>query len=155
MLQRIQTIYLFLTLILWGIIIKFPLAEIVDQDNQIYLFVFKGLILNSDSEELYVTTYPLIILLAIIMLISLVTIFLYKRRILQMRISFINILLMLGYVGLCYYYIKTFDKQLEGFVHYKVTMILPLISIILTYLAIRAIGKDEALIRSVDRIRGK
>ena len=30
---------------------------------------------------------------------------------------------------------------------------IPFINIILTYLAIRAIGKDEALVRSLDRLR--
>ncbi|MDD2382096.1 MAG: DUF4293 family protein [Mariniphaga sp.] len=32
-------------------------------------------------------------------------------------------------------------------------MIFPLLAVVLDYLAIRAIGKDEVLVRSMDRIR--
>ena len=70
-----------------------------------------------------------------------------------MRINFINLMLILGYLGLNYYYIKSFSSQLGGVVSYKITVIFPVIAAFLTYLAIRAIGKDEALIRSMDRIR--
>jgi hypothetical protein len=38
-------------------------------------------------------------------------------------------------------------------VAFKIPMSFPLIAIILDYLSIRAIGKDEALVRSLDRIR--
>ncbi|MGM0408670.1 MAG: DUF4293 family protein, partial [Bacteroidota bacterium] len=61
--------------------------------------------------------------------------------------------LMIGYLGLNYYYIQSFVSQLNGIVSYKITVIFPFVAAILTYLAIRAIGKDEALIRSMDRIR--
>jgi len=70
-----------------------------------------------------------------------------------MRINLINIILMIGYLGLNYYYIQSFTNQLNGVVSYKITVIFPVVAAILTYLAIRAIGKDEALIRSMDRIR--
>ncbi|MCK5170207.1 MAG: DUF4293 domain-containing protein, partial [Bacteroidales bacterium] len=86
-------------------------------------------------------------------LISFISIFLYKKRIIQMRINSFNIILMIGYLGLNYYYIQNFSKQLDGVVSYEITTIFPFVAAILTYLAIRAIGKDEALIRSMDRIR--
>jgi hypothetical protein len=60
---------------------------------------------------------------------------------------------MIGYLGLNYYYIQSFTNQLNGVVSYKITVVFPFVSAVLTYLAIRAIGKDEALIRSMDRIR--
>lgn len=70
-----------------------------------------------------------------------------------MRLNSFNIILMIGYLGLNYYYIQNFSKQLDGVVSYEITTIFPFVAAILTYLAIRAIGKDEALIRSMDRIR--
>ena len=48
---------------------------------------------------------------------------------------------------------RNFSKELDGIVSYEITAIFPFVAAILTYLAIRAIGKDEALIRSMDRIR--
>jgi hypothetical protein len=38
-------------------------------------------------------------------------------------------------------------------ISFKTGVVLPLVAIILDYLAIRGIKKDEALIRSIDRIR--
>jgi hypothetical protein len=130
----------------------FPFAELLGADGQIFIFNFNGLSIENE-EGMYLLTYPPMILLIIIVLVSFISIFLYKKRIFQMRINFINIMLMLGYLGLNYYYIHNFSTQLDGIVSYHVTAIFPIISAIITYLAIRAIGKDEALIRSMDRIR--
>lgn len=152
MIQRIQTIFFFVITILMGSIFFFPYAELLVENEQIYTFNFNGLFLDG-KEGFYLKTIPPIILLTIITLISFVSIFLYKKRILQMRINVINLVLMLGYVGLNYYYIKNFSSQLNGIISYNFIVIFPFISVILTYLAIRAVGKDEALIRSLDRIR--
>ena len=152
MIQRIQTVYLLVVTILMGSIFIYPFAELLGADNQLFIYNFNGLSIENE-EGLYMLTVPPIILLAITVFISFVSIFLYKKRIIQMRINFINLILMLGYLGLNYYYIQNFSNQLDGVVSYKVTAIFPLVAAILTYLAIRAIGKDEALIRSMDRIR--
>jgi len=152
MIQRIQTVFFFVITILMGSIFFFPYAELLVENEQIYTFNFNGLFLDG-KEGFYLKTIPPIILLTIITLISFVSIFLYKKRILQMRINVINLVLMLGYLGLNYYYIKNFSSQLNGIISYNFIAIFPFISVILTYLAIRAVGKDEALIRSLDRIR--
>jgi hypothetical protein len=38
-------------------------------------------------------------------------------------------------------------------VAFKVTVVFPVVAAILDFLAIRALGKDEALVRSLNRIR--
>jgi len=152
MIQRIQTVYLLIITLLMGSMFFYPYAELLAQDNQIYSYSFNGLFLDG-NESVYFSTIPPLILLSIIVLLSVVSIFLYKKRILQMRLGVINIMLMLGYIGLNYYYIKSFSNQLTGVISYNIIVIFPLVSAILMYLAIRAIGKDEALVRSLDRIR--
>ena len=153
MIQRIQTLYLFISFILMMSLFFFPLSEILSSEGQLYTFQFDGLH-YIDHETVYIQTIPPIILLSVIVALSFLTIFLYKRRILQMRISFFNMLLMLGYAGLSYFYISDFAKHLQAeAVTYKIVDAFPFVSAIFTYLAIRAIGKDEALIRSIDRIR--
>lgn len=152
MIQRIQSIYLLVVTILLGSIFVNPFAELLGADGQLFIFNFNGLSIENE-EGLYLMTVPPIILLVVNILISFVSIFLYKKRIIQMRLNFINMILMLGYLGLNYYYIQNFSKQLNGVVSYQITAIFPLVAAVLTYLAIRAIGKDEALIRSMDRIR--
>ena len=152
MIQRIQSIYLIVVTILLGTMFIYPLAELLSVDGQLFIYNYNGLSIEGE-EGLYLLTVPPIILLGILVGISFVTIFLYKKRVLQMRLNSFNIILMIGYLGLNYYYIQNFSKQLEGVISYQIAAIFPFIAAILTYLAIRAIGKDEALIRSMDRIR--
>jgi len=152
MIQRIQSVYLLIVTILLGSIFAYPLAELLSSDGQLFIYNFNGLSIENEP-GMYLLTVPPVILLAITILISFVSIFLYKKRVLQMRLNSFNIILMLGYLGLNYYYIHNFSKQLDGVVSYQITAIFPFIAAIFTYLAIRAIGKDEALIRSMDRIR--
>lgn len=156
MIQRIQSIYLLVATILSGSIFLYPFAEILSADGRLFIVKFNGLYENRESMlSLYSSpTVPLIILLVIIVMISFLSIFLYKKRIVQMRLNSFNIILMIGYLGLAYYYVhQVFLRQLDGVVSYEITAIFPFVAAILTYLAIRAIGKDEALIRSMDRIR--
>lgn len=152
MIQRIQSIYLLVVSILMGTMFFYPLAELLSDDSQLFIYYFNGIVRDGE-EALYLLTVPPMILLGIIVGISFFTIFLYKKRVIQMRLNSFNIILMLGYLGLNYYYIQNFSKQLDGVVSYQIAAIFPFVAAILTYLAIRAIGKDEALIRSMDRIR--
>ena len=152
MIQRIQSIYLLVATILLGSIFIYPFAELLSSDGQLFIFNFNGLSIDNE-ESLYLLTVPTIILLGVTVLISFVSIFLYKKRIIQMRINSFNIILMIGYVGLNYYYIQNFSKQLDGVVSYQIIAVFPFVAAVLTYLAIRSIGKDEVLIRSMDRIR--
>ena len=153
MIQRIQTLYLLLALILMGLLFYFPFAEILSGEGKLYTFKFDGLH-YIESLEVYVQTVPSIILLSAILAINVVVVFLFKKRIIQMRVAFINMILMLGFVGLIYYYVKSFSGDLEAeAISYKIYDIFPFVAAILNYLAIRSIGKDEALVRSIDRIR--
>ena len=153
MIQRIQTLYLFIAFVLMLLLFFFPLAEILSGEGQLYTFRFDGLY-YAGHETVYIQTVPPIILLSVIVAINFISIFLYRQRITQMRINFINLILMLGYAGLVYFYVRDFSTTLDSeVVTYKLFDAFPFVSAIFTYLAIRAIGKDEALIRSIDRIR--
>jgi len=152
MIQRIQTLFLLVVAILMGSLYFFPIAQLFGDQQEIYEFYFNGLRLMGE-EELYVATWPTFLLLSVIVFIAFFSIFLFRKRVLQMRVNLFNIVLMLGYLGLNYFYIQNFDKQMDGKVVYNLVAVFPIISVIFTYLAIRSIGKDEALIRSIDRIR--
>jgi hypothetical protein len=152
MIQRIQTLFLLVVAILMGSLYFFPIAQLFGEQQEIYEFYFNGLRVLGE-QELYVATWPTFVLLSVIVFISFFSIFLFRKRVLQMRVNLFNIVLMLGYLGLNYFYIQNFDKQMDGKVVYQLVAVFPVISVIFTYLAIRSIGKDEALIRSIDRIR--
>ncbi len=154
MIQRIQTLFLLLSSVLIFLIFIFPLSELLVNENLIYIFRYRGIYEIADnSEVLAIPSMPLAILFGVILIIGLISIFLFKNRMLQMRLSIINIMLMLGSYGLAYYYLFIAFNELDADLHFSFVGTFPLISAILTYMAFRGIKKDEKLIKSLDRIR--
>jgi drug/metabolite transporter (DMT)-like permease len=153
MIQRIQTLYLLGSFILIGIMFLFPLAELIDTAGQTYQFLYRGIPAIAEDAPAIFMAYPVAILLSIIALISLVTIFLYKKRMLQIRLTIFNMVCMLGAMGLIYYSINSQAKELNAVADYNIINAFPLVAVVFSYLALRNIGKDEAMIRSMDRIR--
>ncbi|MBN2395795.1 MAG: DUF4293 domain-containing protein [Candidatus Atribacteria bacterium] len=152
MIQRIQTVYLLLSLILIGLMAWLPLGEIT-ANGDIFSFGIMG-VNNSQTGELIVNGWPLLAMLAIIELVQLAIIFGYKNRVRQMRFATFNILLMLGLFVVGFIFVRSSLNTIgDGAYGFKIAMSFPFVAIILNYLAIRAIGKDEALVRSIDRIR--
>lgn len=147
MIQRVQTIYLFISALITALLLKIKLADISAAGN-IYTFDAGG-IYNGD--KVIFNGLPLQVMVGLIILLHIVIIFLYKKRILQIRFTVFTILIMLGLFGIIFYFAYSgFDGAKISF---KIPVVFPLIAAILDYLAIRAIGKDEALIRSLNRLR--
>ena len=147
MIQRIQSVYLSISVLLIGLLFFLPFAEIV-KDGAIYLFNFKGILLDGVVKE---TGSIITAFIFVIIALHLIAIFSYKNRKQQIKIVFSVILVLVGLLGAFVYY--TYFLFSGAIVSFKFGVALPLVAIILDYLAIRAIGKDEALIRSIDRIR--
>jgi hypothetical protein len=78
--------------------------------------------------------------------------FLYKKRLLQMRFNIFNSILLVAVQGFIIYYIISYIGSGTGFI-FTIQSIFPVISLILSILAIRNILKDEFLIKSLNRIR--
>lgn len=153
MLQRIQTVYLLLVVALMITTLFLPLAVLTAGDV-IYAFDATGMRTMLEQSELVYPTWGLFALTAAISLIALVTIFLFKNRILQIRLCVFNAFLMLGFYGLFAFFVWTFKGEMpEAVLGLKFGLALPAVSLILDYLAIRNIGADEALVRSLDRLR--
>ena len=155
MIQRIQTLYLLLVTGLSLITFFNPVAGLQnEQMATIYELSYRGLMqLNSTGSILLANTWMLTALMAIIPFLALITIFLFKKRLLQIRLLFFNIVLMVGYYGLLFIYLWQFGKSLEAKMFLELVSAFPLVNIILSFMAIRAIGKDEALVKSLNRIR--
>jgi len=147
MIQRIQTLYLLISAILVGLLFILPFAEIIDKEA-IYIFNYQGILLNGSLKE---NGIAISILISIILGLHGFAILNYKNRIRQMRVIVFSILLMIGLFGLFFFF--TYYTFNGAQISYKISMAFPLVAIIIDYLAIRGIGKDEALIRSIDRIR--
>lgn len=150
MLQRIQTVYLLIIMALTIAILFLPLA-VLQSGDQLFTFDATGISTMAAQPELIYPTWGLFALTIVISLLALLTIFLFKKRILQIRICVFNAILMLGFYGL---FAWDLGNQKEIFsLSLKIAFSFPLISLILDYLAIRNIGADEALVRSLDRLR--
>ena len=132
----------------------FPIAQMVGAAGGIiYELGFKGFLVQETGENAAFSTLPLSILISLCLLITVVTIFLYKRRMLQIRLSTFNIILLVGLQGLMFYYIKMAQKAVTADFSFTFFFVFPIVSAILVFLALRAIARDEALVRSLDRLR--
>lgn len=145
MIQRIQSLYLLGSFVLIALMFFFPLANLSTAE-QSYQFLYRGI------PAVYIA-YPVAVLLSVVALISLVSIFLFKKRMLQIRLTIFNMVCMFGAMGLIYYSINNQAKTLLAITDYSIVNAFPLVALVLSYLALRNIGKDEAMIRSMDRIR--
>jgi hypothetical protein len=154
MIQRIQSVFLLIAAILLVFLVLFPFAEMVrSTDQNIFELGFKGLVNASGGDGVTFSSISLSILMIICLLITIGTIFLYKKRMLQIRFSVFNIILLLGLQGLMYYYFRVAQTTLSGSGTFSLFFVFPLVAAILVFLALRAISRDEALIRSLDRLR--
>ena len=151
MIQRIQSVYLLAAAVILIMILILPIATLVNAHSDSFTYLFYGIV---DSEgQIALQAFPLATLLVIMPIISLISIFLYKKRILQMRLCIYNILLMLGSIGLILFYSFQAKNNLFTETIFSFPIVLPVVTAILTYLAFRGIRKDEILVKSIDRIR--
>ena len=85
------------------------------------------------------------------------TIFLFRRRLLQIRLCVVEIVLLLGCVAMegVYYFLswRVFSDLAFHTQGFKPAIALPLVCLLFAYLAARAIFRDELLVRAADRIR--
>ncbi len=155
MIQRKQTLYLFLVLILTTISFFIPVGGLNDLANGvIYKIDYQGIYSVMDShKEILTTAWMLTIIMALIPLLTLVIIFLYKKRFLQIRLIIFNIVLMFGFYALLFLYLWQYGKAIEAKVFVQFVAAFPLVSIILSIMAIRGIARDDALIKSLNRLR--
>lgn len=156
MIQRIQTIFLFLVVVCMGITIGTELWEqaINDQAWKLNAFVLENL--DAQGEVVSSTSkWYLGALAAFAGLLALISIFQYKNRGRQMMINMVNSLLMVGLVALTFLTTNGLNSELQVEVagSYKIGFWAILAAMVFNMLANRFIRKDEMLVRSVDRIR--
>ena len=150
MIQRIQTLYLLLVVILGTLLCFFsPIQFLMPQATE-YISLHA------------LDKWPLAVMSMAIPLLALVTIFLFKRRLLQARLNVMNVILCLGYYAILALYVAYVVKGYEPIAeqtlvgaewYLNLWAAIPLVNIVLTMMATRRILKDEALVRAADRLR--
>jgi hypothetical protein len=140
-----------MVVVLTSLVIGFPVMEIISYENIFYTVTVLGVYVDKSMEY---SVWPLLALCISNILIVLAAILQFKKRIFQIRLCVFNMLLIAGfYVMLGGYYWILGEKFSANEILLKWTIVLPALNIILSYLSIRAIRKDEALVKALDRLR--
>jgi len=153
MIQRIQTVFLFFAFLCMACLLIFPLASFIDINGHVYSMTYNRFYsidkTQNFSQDLNLFTYLIITIIAA----TIVTIFLFRKRPLQMRICTMTMILSVFLQGILIFYFFQIKNTLQGSGAPSLALILPLVAAILIFLAFRRISRDEILVRSLNRLR--
>lgn len=153
MIQRIQSIYLLLAGLFPAITFFVPILHFT-ADNKQYLTMYSlGYDAAMYPEMAGVKLPALAVFTFIAILIPLLTIFVYKKRRLQIRLINITICSIIAWYVAFAAHVFSIVNEMNLSMSFDVCAVLPLLSIITLLMAHRSIRKDEELIRAADRIR--
>jgi len=136
MIQRVQSLYLLVAILLNGV-----------------LSFYLPLWITSENVEIFALSQPVAIsLFSLSVLLSFIALFSFKKRKRQFVLGRINIILNFVLVGVFAYWTLSLPGEMD-ISEKGIGMLLPIISIVFIALANKAIKKDEDLVKSVDRLR--
>lgn len=172
MIQRIQTLYLLIVATLLAVVLFAPLAKftvVSDGQTATYALTAQGMkeyvpetvvdgVIQAPAGEEYILRTPyMVVLVALGALLALVVVFLFRNRLAQIRFCFVEMVLAGGTQVFAAFYIyrayHTLQLYGDSTTVFSLASVLPLVALILCYLALRGVMRDESLVRSLDRIR--
>jgi hypothetical protein len=156
MIQRKQTIFLLLSAIALAFLHYFPLASFIGDRDSLVLYIFKveSLVPGQIPALPDYFIFPILAVNSLIILLTILTIFLFKNRRMQLNLlRFSLILLLIMIASFFFYYVNLLEKASGGLAHYEIGSYMPLVAFVFYILAYRGIMSDEKLIRSADRLR--
>jgi hypothetical protein len=155
MLQRIQSLYLLAAGLVIGALYLFPLVHNVYVNGKPLTIMVTGIYQDVNGQSTHTETFMLLaIATALVALLPLALIFLYKNRKLQINLCYLLMLLVIGY---SYWVAQMVKAVIEGALlnmsNYGIGILLVSLSLLLIVIAQKSIQKDEKLVRSADRLR--
>jgi hypothetical protein len=155
MLQRIQSIYLLLAGLVIFALFLFPLAHNVYIDTIPATIKITGVYQDAGGHPAQMQTFTaLIAATAVVGILPFILIFLYKNRKKQIMYCYLYILVIIGF---SFWMVQTIKSVTGGFTlttsNFGIGALLSSISIVLVIMAVKAIQRDEKLIKSADRLR--
>lgn len=155
MIQRIQTIWLFLTTTVIFALFLFPYLQILNVSGTAKAIKITGVYENIGGQVVQTSGFLALTIATVLLgLVPFVIIFFFRNRKLQIKLAYLNIVLVLGFSFWLAQTAKTVvgDMPLQ-LQNYGIGVILPCLAILFLILAVRAIRGDEKLIRSAERLR--
>ena len=158
MLQRIQTVFLALVVVLLLSAMFFPIwVSEVEATGEMHQLFYHGHYHTLTTGQIIkeISPYAILgILSSISILVALVELFNFNNRLLQMKLGMANTFLMLINLSVSLYFTYTEPEWvLSKELPYGLGIFLLMGAIIFNQLANKFIRRDEDLVRSVDRIR--
>ena len=151
--QRIQTLYLFLSGVTATLLLLLTLCTVVPSGADMsYSANFTGLVARGWTSIKYFNLVSFV-LTSLVTILSFATIFLYKRRKLQIRLTIIGLLLMVAAIVAFGYMLWRQADLLQATTQIRFWIVLPIINLLCQYLAMRNIIKDDILVRASNRLR--
>ncbi len=176
MIQRIQTLYLLAASILCVVCLCLPIGRLVDTEGEIVgtvynLWVhipyheaigqptFNGIgnsepVLAEVAEGTHIFTPWALFALLLLTATGLITdIFFYRTRLAQSRIAILGCILLVGWYAVYAAFWFFLEAKFQAEFMPEPWAGFPAVACIFSYFAFRNILKDEALVRSLDRLR--
>jgi hypothetical protein len=150
MIQRIQSLYLLLTTVLSFLFLKGGILNYSDSSGSSIQLNFSGL---NRATELLEKNWPVTVIILLIPLLSLIILVLFKKRDLQLMLSKVLIALIMGFIVVLAYYGYALTTKYDAKLIPGLMMAVPLLQLMLSFLAFRGIKKDDDLVKSYDRLR--
>lgn len=151
MIQRIQSVYLLIAVMLQAI------SLILNWSTYILGETYHALSGMSSTYE-GVSAMPLMLGILVSIILLLAVIFQFKNRKKQMlwaNLTMIQMLVIMGLFSWVHYRMisRLRNSEIDLEIGYGVAVVFPIVSLVLTWLAKKAIKKDDDLVRSADRLR--
>ncbi|MDQ3073642.1 MAG: DUF4293 domain-containing protein [Bacteroidota bacterium] len=159
MIQRIQSLYLLCVVIIHAALNFVPLWEGSGPNGQNVIVDIQNVRhFHDNSQEMAFTQESMWLtgLNWLIVILGIITIFLYKKRLRQLRLSRLLAVASSGFIALQFYIIEMAKSLFTSGIDessYEFGAFLPIAGLILIVLAGMAILRDERLVRSADRLR--
>ncbi|MFM7053630.1 MAG: DUF4293 domain-containing protein [Bacteroidota bacterium] len=144
MIQRIQSLFLVISVAISASTFILPFGEKMDSEGQMQMLSLLG---NATQEP----NYGLLLVNLLVLLVAVVAIFNFKRRALQMKLCRLGSLLSIALLVLVFYASESLVG--EGKVVFLAGIYVNAIQPVLFFVARRYIHKDDLLVKSADRIR--
>lgn len=151
MIQRIQTVYLAIAVLLLIICGCLPIGTFLPEGMGSATVMYNLCLIDGNGSWSFVTS-GLFALLTASTICSVIAIFGFNNRKVQCIDCLCGIICLLLWMGLYALHVTVFKPEHTEY-HFGYASLLPVFAIVLQGMARRAIKKDEELIRSVDRIR--
>lgn len=152
MIQRIQTIYLLISLIAWSFLFFNPVIGFTNEAGGTWSLFANG-IKETGSGKIVLETVPLLVFFSLVEIFTLVSIFAFRKQNRQLRITLLALILQILSYGIIALYAIGGKNLLHADPGLLIFSALPLVAGICSFMAYRGIRKDIGLLKSLDRLR--